>query len=121
MREQTVKIYTVVVTAADVDQGLFQSPTEYGSYLSPGRALQEMNERIRQERENLSDLYDREERTETTWEAYTDGEAAAHFVRVEILTSLLHLLPADNVLPKKRSRVVSSAESQGSSGGPAVA
>lgn len=99
MREHTVKIYTLVMTATDVDWGLFQSPTEYGSYLSPQRAKQKLEELIKQEQEKLRSRYDREERTETSWEAYADGEVAAHFVRVEIVTSLLHLTPQDKELP----------------------
>lgn len=34
MRDHAVEIYTIILTAADVDHGVFQGPAEYGSFLS---------------------------------------------------------------------------------------
>lgn len=81
------EIYTIVMTSANADQGLFQDPTSYGSYLSFENAQHRFEELIAEEKLNLSSRYDTENREETVWEMYEDGYAAACFVRIEIITS----------------------------------
>lgn len=41
MREHAVKIYTIILTAGDVDRRAFQGPAEYGSFLSRSLAQKE--------------------------------------------------------------------------------
>lgn len=89
MREPR-EIYTVVTTSADTDRGNFQDPTPAGSYFSPQRAQEGMARLIEAEKETLdTERYDSEEQSDTVWYAYQDGYAAACFVRIEIVTSLL--------------------------------
>lgn len=82
-------IYTIVSTGADADKGFFPDPQVQGSYLGIQKAREELNRLVEEEKENLDNRYDCEERSEDHWEAYMDGYAAACFSRIEILTSRL--------------------------------
>ncbi len=89
MREPK-EIFTIITTSADADQGLFQDPTPAGSYYSPEKAHAELMRLAAEEKETLdTSRYDTEEQSDTVWYAYQDGYAAACFVRIEIVTSLL--------------------------------
>jgi len=89
MREPK-EIFTIVTTGADADQGYFQDPTPAGSYFSPSRARAELLRLVAEEIETLdTSRYDTEEQSDTVWYAYLVGYAAARFVRIEIVTSLL--------------------------------
>ena len=81
------EIHTIVMTAANADTGLFQTPTPYGSFLSYQRALEHLDKLIAKEKKNLNSRYDAEERDEASWEMYDNGEAAACFVRIEVITT----------------------------------
>ncbi|WP_326975327.1 hypothetical protein [Caproicibacter sp. BJN0012] len=84
------EIYTVVTTSADADQGCFQEPTPAGSYFSFQGAQAELARLIEEEKETLDTArYDTEEWNDTVWYAYQEGYAAACFVRIEVITSLL--------------------------------
>lgn len=80
-------VHTIVQTAADVDQGFFPDPIARGSYFSIDRARERLAELIAEEKKTLSSRYDKEELSEDCWETYEDGNAAARFVRIEILSS----------------------------------
>ena len=82
-----ILIFTIIMTAANADVGLFQNPTPYGSYFSLERAQSRLEELIVKEKSKLSSRYNVEEREETVWEMYEDGYAAACFVRLEIMES----------------------------------
>lgn len=90
-------IHTIVMTSANADQGCFQDPTPYGSYLSFERAQHRFEELIAEEKSNLNSRYDTENRKETVWEMYEDGYAAACFVRIEIVTSEIEDWPKSGV------------------------
>lgn len=81
------EIHTIVMTAANADTGLFQSPTPCGSFFSYQRALEQLGKLIAKKKENLNSRCKAEERDEASWEMYDDGEAAACFVRIEVITS----------------------------------
>jgi len=84
------EIYTVVTTSADADRGNFQDPTPAGSCFSPQRAQKELARLIEEKKETLdTERYDSEEQSDTVWYVYLDGYAAARFIRIEIITSLL--------------------------------
>jgi len=84
------EIHTIVTTSADADCGNFQDPTPAGSYFSPQRAQEELSRLIEAEKETLdTERYDSEEQSDTVWYVYLDGYAAARFIRIEIITSLL--------------------------------
>lgn len=87
------EIHTIVMTSANADQGLFQDPTFYGSYLSFEKAQHCFEVLIEEEKLNLNSRYDTENREETVWEMYEDGYAAACFVRIEIITSKIEDWP----------------------------
>lgn len=80
------EIHTIIMTAANADTGLFQNPTPCGSFLSYQRALKRLEKLIAKEKGNLNSRYDAEERDESSWEMYDNGEAAACFVRIEVIT-----------------------------------
>ena len=89
---ESLHVYTVVCTSADADRGSFPEPWTEGSYLLRSRAVEQLNRLADAEKKTLdTNRYDREERTETSWEAYQEGYAAACFVRLEILESELHI------------------------------
>lgn len=90
MAENQITIYTIVSTGADADRGFFPDPSTRGSYLSPVRAREELERLIIEEKDELDDRYDKEERGEDYWEMFQDGYAAALFSRLEILSSELH-------------------------------
>lgn len=90
MAESQITVYTIVSTGVDADRGFFPDPSTRGSYLSLERAREELERLIAEEKEELDDRYDKEERGEDHWEMFQDGYAAALFSRLEILTSELH-------------------------------
>lgn len=87
---RSIKIYTIIYTAADADRGIFHNPEARGSYLSLTSAQSELERQITAEKAELDSRYDCEERENDSWEVYQDGYAAACFARIEILTSILH-------------------------------
>lgn len=91
------EIYTIVMTSANADQGLFQDPTPYGSYLSFEKAQHRFEELISEEKSNLNSRYDTEAREDTVWEMYENGYAAACFVRIEIVTSKIEDWPVSGM------------------------
>lgn len=86
-------VYTIVRTGVDVDRGSFPGPAAEGSFFSPLRARKELQRLVCAEKEELDDRYDCEDQDEDHWEMYQDGNAAALFVRLEILPSKLTLTP----------------------------
>ena len=90
------EIYTVVMTSANSDLGFFQDPTPNGSFLSFDKAKQRLEELIAEDKSSLDSRYDTEEREEAVWEMYENGYAAACFVRIEIVTSLIEDWPASS-------------------------
>ena len=88
------EIYTIIMTSANADHGLFQNPMPNGSFLSFDMAKRRLEELIAEEKSSLNSRYDTEEHEETVWEMYEDGYAAACFVRIEIVTSLIEDWPA---------------------------
>lgn len=92
--EAGVMVYTIVRTGVDVDRGSFPGPAAEGSFFSPLRARKALQRLVCAEKEELDDRYDCEDQDEDHWEMYQDGNAAALFVRLEILPSKLTLTPA---------------------------
>lgn len=90
MAENQVKVYTIVSTGADADRGFFPDPSTRGSYLSLKRAREELERLVIEEKDELDDRYDKEDRGEDYWEMYQDGYAAALFSRLDILSSELN-------------------------------
>ena len=88
-QDSKTAVHTIVQTAADADHGFFPDPFARGSYFSIDRARERLAELIAEEKKTLSSRYDKEELSEDCWEAYEDGNAAALFVRIEILSSEL--------------------------------
>lgn len=93
--EAEVTVYTIVRSGVDVDRGSFPTPTAEGSFFSLLRAKAELQKLICAEKEELDDRYDCEAQDEEFWEMYQDGNAAALFSRLEILSSKLALTPND--------------------------
>lgn len=89
MSNEQMMIYTIVSTGIDTDRGFFPDPSARGSYLSQARAREELERLIIEEKKELDDNYNAEDRGEDFWEAYEEGYAAARFSRLEILTSAL--------------------------------
>lgn len=92
------EIYTIVMTSANADQGCFQDPTPYGSYLSFEKAQHRFEELIAEEKSNLNSRYNTENREDTVWEMYENGYAAACFVRIEIVASEIEDWPVPDAL-----------------------
>lgn len=91
------KIYTIIMTSANADHGLFQDPTPNGSFLSFEKAQHRFEELIAEEKASPNSRYNTENREETVWEMYEDGYAAACFVRIEIVTSEIEDWPKSGV------------------------
>ena len=87
-------IYTIVRTGIDVDRGSFPGPAAERSFFSPLRARKELQRLVCAEKETLDDRYDCEDQDEDYWEMYQDGNAAALFVRLEVVPSELILMSA---------------------------
>lgn len=87
-------IYTIVRTGIDVDRGSFPGPAAERSFFSPLRARKELQRLVCAEKEKLDDRYDCEDQDEDYWEMYQDGNAAALFVRLEVVPSELILMSA---------------------------
>lgn len=85
-------LYTIIRTGVDVDRGAFPGPTAEGSFFSPLWAKKELQRLVCAEKEELDDRYDCEEQDKDYWEMYQDGNAAALFVRLEIVPSELILM-----------------------------
>ncbi len=90
MAENRMTVYTIVSTGVDADRGFFPDPSTRGSYLSLKRAREELERLIIEEKDELDDRYDKEDRGEDYWEMFQNGYAAALFSRLEILSSELH-------------------------------
>ncbi len=89
MAENRMTVYTIVSTGVDADRGFFPDPSTRGSYLSLKRAREELERLIIEEKDELDDRYDKEDRGEDYWEMFQNGYAAALFSRLEILSSEL--------------------------------
>jgi len=87
--EQRAYIYTIIRSGADADRGVFSNPYPEFSFLSRERAREELARLIREEKAALSERLNCIEEDEDFWEACEDGYAAAHFTRLEIVTSEL--------------------------------
>ncbi len=87
--EQRVQLYTIIRSGADADRGIFTDPYPEGSYFFHERARDELARLVEEELKTLSESYDKIEEGDDFWEAYEDGYAAAHFTRLEIVTSEL--------------------------------
>lgn len=87
-----VTVYTIIRTGVDVDHGSFPGPSAEGSFFSLLRAKKELQRLVCAEKEDLDGRYDYEELDEDHWEMYQDGNAAALFVRLEIVPSELILM-----------------------------
>lgn len=88
--EQVTTVYTIVYTAADLDRGNFPFAEARGSYLSPAFAREELERQIVEEKAELDDRYDCEERNGDYWEMYQDGYAADAYSRLQIFATTLH-------------------------------
>lgn len=82
-------IYTILSTGADADRGFFPDPDTQGSYFSLKRAREELARLVEDEKGELDERYNCEERSDDCWEMYMDGYAAGCFSRIEIVTSQL--------------------------------
>lgn len=82
-------IYTIVQTAVDTDRGFFPDPFAWESYCSIDQARERLAELIEEEKKNLDSRFDAEKQSDDCWEVYAADYAAAHFLRIEILTSEL--------------------------------
>lgn len=82
-------VYTIVRTAVDADRGIFDDPSAMGSDLNYERAQERLAKLIAEEKKTLSGHYDTEKLLEDSWEISEADYAAAHFVRIEILSSEL--------------------------------
>ncbi len=89
MAENQTMVYTIVSTGVDADRGFFPDPSTRGSYLSLVRAREELERLVIEEKDELDDRYDKEDRGEDYWEMFQNGYAAALFSRLEILSSEL--------------------------------
>lgn len=90
--EARVTVYTIIRTGVDVDHGSFPGALAEGSFFSLLRAKKELQRLVCAEKEDLDGRYDCEELNEDHWEMYQDGNAAALFVRLEIVPSELILM-----------------------------
>ena len=73
-----------------MDHGYFPCPSAEGSYLEERVAIKELERLIAEEKNDISPLFDYEDRGETWWEMNEDGLAAVHFTRLEIVESELN-------------------------------
>ena len=80
-------VYSIVATGVDLDLGYFPTPEVKGTYISKESAEAALTRFIEAERKELDGRYDCEERSDSSWELYRDGEAAACFSRLDMLTS----------------------------------
>lgn len=101
MIENQVMVYIIISTGVDADRGFFPNPSTRGSYLSLERAREELDRLITEEKDELDDRYDKEDRGENYWEMYQDGYAADLFSRLEILPSQLMDAPENPMQVKK--------------------
>lgn len=85
-------IYTIVRTGVDVDRGSFPGPAAERSFFSPLQAKKELQRLVCAEKEDLDGRYDCEKQDEDHWEMYQDGNAAALFIRLEVVPSELILM-----------------------------
>ncbi len=80
-------IYTIVQTAADADRGFFPDPFAWESYYSIDQARKRLAKLIAKEKRNLDSRFDTENLSDYCWEVCEADYAAAHFLRIEILSS----------------------------------
>lgn len=81
------KAFIVIMTAADMRQVFFQSPTPCGCFFSLEKAKDRMEKLIKKEKEQLNPRYDAEEINEHLWYMYEEGNAPDLFTRIEIIES----------------------------------
>ena len=86
---QPVQLYTIIRSGDDADRGIFTNPYSEGSFFSRERAIERLAQLVEEEKAGLSEHLDCIEDGEDFWGAYEEGYAAAHFVRLEIVTSEL--------------------------------
>lgn len=99
-KKQPVYIYTIIRSGADADRGILNSPYSEGSFFSEERAGRELARLVEEEMKTLSESYDKIEEGDVFWEACEEGYAAAHFTRLEIVTSELMDLSEHEKLAK---------------------
>ena len=87
--KHTVYVYTIIRSGVDEDRGSFPAPCAEVSFFSRDNARDKLAELIAEEKANLDPRYDHVEEDEDFWEASEDGYAAAHFTRLEIVSSVL--------------------------------
>ena len=95
------RVYTIVHSWADADQGNFPAPEGMAAFTVKEEARKELARLVTEEKENRTIPFPTEEYCEEYgedfWEAYRDGYAAGWFTRYEIIESPLY---AENIEEK---------------------
>ena len=95
------RVYTIVHSWADADQGNFPAPEGMAAFTVKEEARKKLARLVTEEKENRTIPFPTEEYCEEYgeyfWEAYRDGYAAGWFTRYEIIESLLFLAPEDEL------------------------
>ena len=95
------RVYTIVHSWADADQGNFPAPEGMAAFTVKEEARKELARLVTEEKENRTIPFPTEEYCEEYgeyfWEAYRDGYAAGWFTRYEIIESPLFLAPEDEL------------------------
>ena len=95
------RVYTIVHSWADADQGNFPAPEGMAAFTVKEEARKELARLVAEEKENRTIPFPTEEYCEEYgedfWEAYRDGYAAGWFTRYEIIESPLY---AENIEEK---------------------
>mgnify|MGYP007072952137 FL=1 len=95
------RVYTIVHSWADADQGNFPAPEGMTAFTVKEEARKELARLVTEEKENRTIPFPTEEYCEEYgeyfWEAYRDGYAAGWFTRYEIIESPLY---AENIEEK---------------------
>lgn len=95
------RVYTIVHSWADADQGNFSAPEGMAAFTVKEVARKELARLVAEEKENRTIPFSAEEYCEEYgedfWEAYRDGYAAGWFTRYEIIESPLY---AENIEEK---------------------
>lgn len=92
-RRSVKRVYTIVHSWADADQGEFPSPSGVATFMDKDKTRAELKRLVAEEKENMEipfskELY-REEYGDDYWVAYRDGYAAGWYTRYEIIESPL--------------------------------
>ena len=95
------RVYTIVHSWADADQGNFPAPEGMAAFTVKEEARKELARLVAEEKENRTIPFPTEEYCEEYgedfWKAYRDGYAAGWFTRYEIIESPLY---AENIEEK---------------------